>query len=113
VSGSEDKTVKLWDVHTGRLQRTLQGHSGLVAAVACSPDGKLLATGGSVKEDDKHIAKVLLWDTKTWKVKQTLSDQAGWVLTLAFSPDGKTLAYGITHNDRGKARSEIKLLRLE
>jgi hypothetical protein len=66
-----------------------------------------------VKADDKHIAEVLLWDTKTWAVKQTLPDQAGYVLTLAFSPDGKTLACGRAHNDRGKARSEIKLLRLE
>jgi WD40 repeat protein len=44
ASGSNDKTVKLWDPATGSLQQTLEGHSNWVQAVAFSPDGKFLVT---------------------------------------------------------------------
>ena len=43
ASGSDDKTVKLWNMTTGQEIRTLNGHSGLVRSVALSPDGKTLA----------------------------------------------------------------------
>ena len=44
VSGSEDNTARLWDVDTGQLLRTLQGHTGWVFSVAFSPDGRTLAS---------------------------------------------------------------------
>lgn len=40
VSGSNDRTVRLWDAATGALQQTLEGHSSGVYSVAFSPDGK-------------------------------------------------------------------------
>ena len=45
ASGSWDKTVRLWEVATGTLVRTLEGHTGQVNIVAFSPDGHLLASG--------------------------------------------------------------------
>src|SRR5262249_29047456 len=42
VSGSNDKSIKLWDVTTGALLRTFQGHSGWVTSAAFSPDGTRL-----------------------------------------------------------------------
>jgi WD40 repeat protein len=44
VSGSHDKTVRLWDAVTGAALQTLEGHSGSVSSVTFSPDGKLLPT---------------------------------------------------------------------
>jgi len=41
------KEVKLWDVGTGKLKRTLRGHSNWVGSIAFSPDGKGLVSGGS------------------------------------------------------------------
>jgi RNA polymerase sigma factor (sigma-70 family) len=46
VSGSGDKTARLWDARSGKLLQTLEGHQGTVNAVALSADGRLLATGG-------------------------------------------------------------------
>jgi len=55
ASGSGDKTVKLWDVKTGKLMQTLRGHTSDVTSVAFSPDGKTLASGSWDKT-------VKLWD---------------------------------------------------
>src|SRR5437868_1646805 len=51
VTGSEDKTVRIWSLPDGRLLRTLRmpsapGDVGKVFAVALSPDGRLVAVGG-------------------------------------------------------------------
>src|SRR5438105_11784011 len=40
ASGSEDKTIKLWDVQSGKELATLRGHTERVLSVAYSPDGK-------------------------------------------------------------------------
>src|SRR5262249_48766716 len=45
VSGSEDRTLKVWDAQTGQETRTLEGHTGIVYSVAFSPDGKRIASG--------------------------------------------------------------------
>jgi hypothetical protein len=47
ASGSEDKTVRLWEVATGKEICVLQGHQGKVSWVAFSPDGKTLASASA------------------------------------------------------------------
>ncbi len=46
ASGSDDKTIKLWDLQTGQEIVTLFGHSSYVESVAFSPDSKTLVSGG-------------------------------------------------------------------
>src|SRR5688572_1288834 len=51
ASGSNDHTIKLWDVATAKARRTLLGHTGRIESVAFSPSGQLLASAS----DDKSI----------------------------------------------------------
>ena len=55
ASGSDDGTIRLWDVKSGRSLRELTGHSDYVMSVAFSPDSKTLASGS---EDNT----IRLWD---------------------------------------------------
>ena len=45
ASGSDDSTVRLWDVETGACVRTLEGHGSPVLSVCFSPDGRMVASG--------------------------------------------------------------------
>jgi WD40 repeat protein len=47
LSAGQDHTARLWDRHTGRMERLFRGHTSTVASLACSPDGRLMATGGN------------------------------------------------------------------
>ena len=44
ASGSEDKTVCIWDAHSGQLERQLTGFGERVLSVTVSPDGRMIAT---------------------------------------------------------------------
>lgn len=90
ASGSWDHTIKVWDVNTGNLLQTLQGHQDLVLSIAFSPNGLLLASGSA----DKTIK---LWDVNTGEPLQTLTEEGSWVSSLAFSPDGQMLAAEAEH----------------
>ncbi|MCU0535415.1 MAG: hypothetical protein MUD14_16120 [Hydrococcus sp. Prado102] len=49
ASGTVNKKVQLWDVVTGNLLRTLEGHGDKVRTLAFSPDGKTLVSGSADK----------------------------------------------------------------
>ncbi|MDE0300468.1 MAG: WD40 repeat domain-containing protein [Candidatus Poribacteria bacterium] len=83
VAVSDIGEVKLWDIRTQSSVLTLHGNTGLVFAVAFSPDGKKLAVAGSALK---------LWDVETGKALRTLADRDLRVTSVAFSPDGKSLA---------------------
>ncbi|HLA12065.1 MAG TPA: caspase family protein [Pyrinomonadaceae bacterium] len=87
ASGSRDYTVKLWDVATGAVLRTLEGHSQWSHSVAFSPDGRTLASGS-------YDSTIKLWDVATGALLRTLEGHSAPVSSVAFSPDGKTLASG-------------------
>ena len=75
--------VQLWDVVTGQSTTAFAG--GNVTSIAFSPNGDLLASGGS---------DIWLWDVATGQLVATLTGHTGVVNSVAFSPDGDTLASG-------------------
>jgi WD40 repeat protein len=87
ASGSEDRTIRLWDVKTGKQVMVFKGHSDEVRCIVFSPDGKTLASGSK----DRTIR---LWDVKTGAETLAIKGHVSDVLSTAFSPDGTTLASG-------------------
>lgn len=93
VNGAFTGEVKLWNARTGAVKASLEGHSGVVSALAFSPDGARLASGG-----EKRIAgqstggEVFIWDARSGARLLALPDVGPRVYAVAFSPDGTTLA---------------------
>jgi WD40 repeat protein len=78
--------------------QTIQAHSGRVAAVAFSPDGKLLATGGGGVSTNWTELKI--WDVKSGKLVHDLEGHTSCVMSVEFSPDGALLASASANDDR-------------
>ena len=89
VSGSDDKTVRVWDAATGQqMGDPLTGHTAPVESVAFSPDGSRIVSGG----DDGTLR---LWNSDTrQQIGEPLTGHTAAVLSVAFSPDGKLIASG-------------------
>jgi WD40 repeat protein len=84
VSGGQDKAIKVWDLQTGTLKKTLQSNSGAINALAIAPDGKTVVSGSG----DRLIR---IWDITSDRPPQILKGHSGNVTHVDFSSDGKTL----------------------
>ena len=85
ASGSQDSTIKLWDIGTKENIAMLR-HAHRVRSVAFSPDGTTLASGS-------FDGTIRLWDIATKENIATLEDHTRSV-RVTFSPDGTMLASG-------------------
>jgi WD40 repeat protein len=104
ISVAQDKTIRLWDVESGELVKTIRGQigkgqEGILLAGALSPDGKILAVGGDLSyNNDNGYGKIRLYDLETGEQIGLLTGHEDTVQGLAFSPDGKWLASGSYDN---------------
>jgi len=87
LTGSEDRTARLWDAATGQPIGPPLAHQGRVSAVAFSPDGIAVITGS-----DDNTAR--LWDAATGQPIGPALAHKGFVWAVAFSPDGKAVLTG-------------------
>jgi WD40 repeat protein len=91
--GGSWKKIWVWNLQTGAIIRSIEGHSHWVLSVAISPDGNTLVTGSA----DKTIR---VWNLKTGQIIHTLIDislYSSWVTAVAIAPDGKTIVSGSTN----------------
>ncbi len=81
VTGSDDGTVRLWDVESKKSLAVFKGHIGPVKAVAFSPDGKRIASGGG-------DTTVRVWDIASNKELGKFSRHTDSVICVSFTDDG-------------------------
>lgn len=86
ASGSGFGSVKIWDVKSRRLIRTMTESAASASAVSFNHDGKILASAG-----DETIQ---LWDVLTGKNIRTIKSVGSEIKSLVYSPDGSMLASG-------------------
>ena len=100
ASCSWDRTIKLWDVETGRQVKIFEDNAAPIYAVIFSPDGKTLASASD-------SGKVILWNVatgekiETFEINSTptsLTQDKSFSKSIAFSPDGEFLASGSYRN---------------
>jgi WD40 repeat protein/serine/threonine protein kinase len=84
VTGSEDKTAKVWEAATGRELLTLRGHLSGIWSAAFSLDGQRIVTGSG-----DQTAKV--WEAATGRELLTLPGHSGGISSVVFSPDGQQI----------------------
>ena len=87
LSGSDDKTVRLWDVETGRCLRVLEGHTDSVWSVAWSADQRRALSGSGDKT-------VRLWDVETGRCLRVLEGHTDGVMSVAWSADQRRALSG-------------------
>ena len=92
VTGSWDKTVKLWDLSTSTCLSTMRGHTDPVSSVCFSPDGAKIVSGS-------WDEKVLIWDAASGEQLCSLNVDAGFygVLSISFAPKGDMVAAGCSN----------------
>jgi hypothetical protein len=82
VSASGDRTLKVWDLATGRAEATLAGHADSVTACAVTPDGRRVVSASM----DRTLK---VWDLASGRVEATLEGHASRVTACAVTPDGR------------------------
>ncbi|KAJ7301101.1 WD40-repeat-containing domain protein, partial [Mycena albidolilacea] len=89
VSGSNDKSIQVWDVKTGKaVLKPIEGLTHWVESVAFSPDGALIVSASN----DETIR---VWDARTGEaVLKPIDGHTRWVRSVAFSPDGAHIVSG-------------------
>lgn len=94
ASASNDKTIRLWDSVTGKLEHILRDHEDTVSVLKYSPDGKLVS--GS------YDRSIKIWDSARGRCYHTLEKHCDWISALAFSKSAKDFA-------TAAYRKEVKL----
>ncbi|KIK95722.1 hypothetical protein PAXRUDRAFT_364872 [Paxillus rubicundulus Ve08.2h10] len=87
VSCSEDKTVRIWDVESGKQQGTPMEHKGWLESLALPRDGGRIVSGGG-------DSKIHVWDVETQETVEEWRGHANAIQCIAMSPDGQPGASG-------------------
>lgn len=83
ISAGYDKTIKMYEVSSGRTLNTIKGHNDSICSLAISPDGATLATGA--------YKSIKFWNISSGRELRELPFAQEWVVSLAYSPDGRLI----------------------
>jgi WD40 repeat protein len=93
VTASDDKTVRVWDIASGRQLNVLRppigdADEGKMYAAAITPDGATIAAGGWTGPETHSI---YIFDRASARIRHVISGLKGVTLRLSYSPDGRYL----------------------
>ncbi len=96
VTGSDDKTIRIWEQETGRLLKIIRppigdGIDGQISSVALSPDGETIACG-SVAGVWEETEVMMFFDRESGILLGTMTGLPASITQIQYSPDGKFLA---------------------
>ncbi len=103
ISASDDKTIRVWDIETGKEKRKILGQigagaEGIIYAIALSPDKKYLAVGGflgkNIAGNGKNVGRIRVYNYQTGELEKVLYGHENAISDLSFSLDGKYLISG-------------------
>ena len=98
VTGSDDRTVRIWNLADGSLKRTIRvpqgpGNVGKIHAVAISPDGELVAAGGWTRlSGDQPSEQIYVFSVVNGMLRHRIDGLPSGASALMFSPEGLRLA---------------------
>lgn len=84
LTGSRDKTIKLWEISTGREMRTFFGHTNTVNGLDVSDDGKTFVSSSA-------DGKAMLWEIATGNMLKVFDMQDDFLTTVDLASNGKWL----------------------
>ena len=87
VSGSNDKTLRVWELASGQCVRALEGHTDRVQSVAITPDGRYTVSGSN----DKTLR---VWELFSGRCIRTVEGHSSYVFCVAITPDGRYAVSG-------------------
>jgi WD40 repeat protein/serine/threonine protein kinase len=108
INKNKGRTIKIWDIQTGKELKTLKDDSLGIGHLAFRPDGKQMAATSMVSGPKDRLDNVKVWDLET--DKELMSFEGGPALfTLAFSADSKLLAGAGMFREPGKEGATAKV----
>jgi len=99
VSGSYDRTIRIWRLSDNSLSRTLIGHTATISDLVITPDDNFIISGS-------QDSTIKIWEINSGSLVQTLIGHRGHILSLAITPDGQYLV-------SGSSDKTIRIWRLE
>ncbi len=96
---SEEMVIYLWDVDSRQITQVLRPHQRLIPAMAWTPDGRYLASGGGGEYWDSNNFAVHVWDITQGTLRHELVGHKHLITDLAWHPNGDMLLASSSRND--------------
>jgi WD40 repeat protein len=87
LATGSDKTIRVWEMHSGEHRFTIRRHTSIVSGLSFSPDGGTLISGGA-------DSVVYVWDARSGEHLGTLQGHSSQIKFIAFNAQGTLLATG-------------------